>query len=45
MALGFTQDGITVETFDEIYNRIAEGIKAIYGADIDLSQNTPDGQR
>jgi uncharacterized phage protein gp47/JayE len=45
MALEFTADGITVDTFDDIYNRLADGLKAIYGADIDLSQETPDGQR
>lgn len=45
MALEFTGSGITVESFDDIYNRLADGLKSIYGADIDLSQNTPDGQR
>jgi len=45
MALEFTAEGITTETFDDIYNRLADGLKLIYGSDIDLSQNTPDGQR
>ena len=45
MALEFTPEGVTIDTFDDIYNRLADGIKGIYGADIDLSQNTPDGQR
>jgi len=45
MALEFTAEGITVDPFDDIYNRIADAIKLIYGADIDLGQNTPDGQR
>lgn len=41
----FNRTGITIDTFDDIYNRFANGLKAIYGDDIDLSQNTPDGQR
>ncbi len=45
MALEFTESGITVDTYDEIYNRLADGLKSIYGAEIDLSQETPDGQR
>lgn len=45
MPLEFTPDGVEIETFDEIYNRVAQGLKDIYGADIDLSQETPDGQR
>ena len=45
MSIEFTNDGIVVDSFDDIYNRVADLLKAIYGADIDLSQNTPDGQR
>ena len=45
MPLQFTADGVEIETFDEIYNRVAEGLKSIYGADIDLRQESPDGQR
>jgi len=45
MSLEFTADGVIIETFDEIYNRVTAGLKLIYGADIDLAQNTPDGQR
>lgn len=41
----FTVDGITVQTFDEILTALVNEYKAIYGADIDLSQNTPDGQK
>lgn len=37
--------GITIQTFDEIFAELVAGYQAIYGADIDLSQNTPDGQR
>lgn len=37
--------GITIQSFDEIFAELVAGYQAIYGADIDLSQNTPDGQR
>jgi len=37
--------GVQVETLAEIYDRLAQGYREIYGQDIDLSQNTPDGQR
>lgn len=45
MPLQFTADGVEIETFDEIYNRVADGLKNIYGADINLAQESPDGQR
>jgi len=45
MALEFTKDGLSIETFLEIYDRISEGYKSIYGQDINLEQDTPDGQR
>lgn len=41
----FTPDGIQVETFQEIYDRIADEYRDIYGADINLDPNSPDGQR
>lgn len=41
----FTADGIEVQTFDEIYTELSDGYKTIYGSSIDLSVNTPDGQR
>lgn len=37
--------GITIQTFEEIFSELVDGYRAIYGADIDLSQSTPDGQR
>lgn len=37
--------GITIQTFDEIFAELVAGYQAIYGADVDLAQNTPDGQR
>jgi uncharacterized phage protein gp47/JayE len=37
--------GITIQSFEEIFAELVAGYQAIYGVDIDLSQNTPDGQR
>ena len=45
MALEFDREGINVDTQADIYNRIADGFRDIYGADINLDQNSPDGQR
>jgi len=41
----FTPDGIQVQTFQEIYDELAAGYRAIYGEDINLDADTPDGQR
>lgn len=45
MSLQFTPQGMQIETFDDIFNRLVADYKSIYGEDIDLSQNTADGQR
>ena len=45
MPFNFTEDGLQIETYQEIYDRKVEGYKSIYGNDIDLEPNTPDGQR
>lgn len=45
MSLLFTPLGMQIETFDEIFDRLVSEYKLLYGEDIDLSQNTPDGQR
>lgn len=37
--------GITIQSFEEIFAELVAEFKAIYGEDIDLGQNTPDGQR
>ena len=39
------QTGVQIETFQEIFDRLVAGYREIYGQNIDLSQNTPDGQR
>jgi len=41
----FTDDGIEIQTFEEIYDELVDGYKTIYGSDIDLDENSPDGQR
>lgn len=45
MILQFTPDGLQIQTFEEIYNELVEGYRAIYGADINLDPDTADGQR
>lgn len=45
MSLALTPQGIQIQTFDEIFDSLVADYKEIYGADIDLSQNTADGQR
>ena len=41
----FTPAGIQVQTFQEIYDELAAGYRAIYGEDINLAPDSPDGQR
>lgn len=41
----FTTSGIDVQTFNEIYDELAAEYRAIYGADINLDPDSPDGQR
>lgn len=45
MSFEFTDTGLTIQTFDEIYQELVTAYKAIYGSDINLAQDTPDGQR
>lgn len=37
--------GITIQTFEEVFQELVDGYKGIYGPDINLSQESPDGQR
>lgn len=41
----FTTSGIEVQTYQEIYDELAASYRAIYGADINLDADSPDGQR
>jgi len=45
MTLEFNDNGLETSTFSEIFNGKVEEYKAIYGEDIDVDQESPDGQR
>lgn len=45
MAFEITRDGVQVETYEEIFQSLVDGYKEIYGDDINVSQESPDGQR
>lgn len=38
-------DGITIQSFQDIYDELEAGYKSIYGQDINLDSDSPDGQR
>ncbi|MBE0469604.1 MAG: baseplate J/gp47 family protein [Methyloprofundus sp.] len=40
-----TENGVLIQTYSEIVSELQAAYRAIYGQDIDLSSNTPDGQR
>lgn len=42
--LQVTDNGITIDSFDDIYDRLVASFKSIYGDDINLDSDTPDGQ-
>ncbi len=39
------REGVQIQTYQEIYDDLAQGFRDIYGADIDLDPESPDGQR
>lgn len=41
----FTVDGVSIQTFEEIFEELVDGYRAIYGNDINVDQDSPDGQR
>lgn len=45
MTIKLDENGITIATLPELIETLIAEFKAIYGADINLSQDTPDGQR
>ena len=45
MKPNFTQAGIEVQTFQEIYDELVLGYQGIYGNDITVDPDSPDGQR
>ena len=38
------ENGLLIDEFSTIYNRLADKFKLMYGQDINLEQNSPDGQ-
>ena len=38
-------NGITIQAFEEVFQELVDGYKGIYGPDINLNQESPDGQR
>ena len=45
MTLKFDSNGVETNTYAELFTRLVDGYKVIYGPDIDVAQNSPDGQR
>ncbi|MET3813297.1 baseplate J/gp47 family protein [Pantoea sp. UYEF8] len=45
MALQFDNNGLQIDDFPQIFQTLSDGYKSIYGQDIDLDQESPDGQR
>lgn len=45
MALQFDNTGLQIDDFPQIFKTLSDGYKGIYGQDIDLDQESPDGQR
>lgn len=44
MADSFTSEGLTVSTLNELVSQLENDFRTIYGNDINLGQNSPDGQ-
>ncbi len=45
MALQFDNNGLQTDTFRDLFQTLSNSYKGIYGQDIDLDQESPDGQR
>lgn len=45
MSIELTDSGLKIDTFQEVYEELEAALKAIYGEDIDLDPESPDGQR
>lgn len=41
----FTPGGVSIQTWQEIFDELADGYRGIYGPDINLAPESPDGQR
>ena len=45
MSFEFTDSGLTIQTYQEIYDELVAVYQAAYGSDINTDPDTPDGQR
>ena len=45
MSITFTNEGLTIQTFQDIYDERAASYRLIYGNDINLDPDSPDGQK
>ncbi|HDZ9831349.1 TPA: baseplate J/gp47 family protein [Yersinia enterocolitica] len=45
MAPQFNNNGLEIDTFRDLFQTLSDAYKDIYGQDIDLDQESPDGQR
>lgn len=44
ITIGYTAEGLNLLTYNEIIEKLTSAFQSLYGDDIDLSSNTPDGQ-
>ena len=45
MTLEFTPNGLSVQTYQEVFDELVEAYRDIYGTDVNLDPDSPDGQR
>ena len=45
MSLTFDADGLSIQTYQEIYDELVAAYTSIYGADVNFDADSPDGQR
>ncbi len=45
MSFEFSPTGLTIQTYQEIFDELAAAYRLIYGPDINLAADSPDGQR
>jgi len=45
MTFTLTPSGLTIQTYQEIYDELVAGYQAAYGSDINTAPDSPDGQR
>jgi len=45
MTLKFDSQGVQIDTYAELFEKLVDGYEKIYGSGIDVDQESPDGQR